>query len=296
WVRYRREDRLALGQIDQMRIVAPSGNVYPFSELAAYSIKRGLTTINHVDRKREIKVEANPTEVEADLPPILAQIEDDVLPGILAQVQGVTASFEGQSRDQMKMLKSMRRTFPVALLGMLVLVVLVFRSYAQAGLIFSLIPIGVLGAIWGHGIQGIQINMLSFVGILALSGIIINDAIILVDQINRNLRQGQQVFEAVHAAGVARLRPILLTTITTSLGLAPLILETSRQAQFLIPMAVAIAYGLIFGTLILLIILPSTFMAFSSIRVTWARLLHGRKFEREEVEPAVRELSRPVVD
>lgn len=296
WVRYRREDRLALGQIDQMRIVAPSGNVYPFSELASYSIKRGITTINHVDRKREIKIEANPTEVEADLPPILAQIEDDVLPSILAQVQGVTASFEGQSRDQQKMLKSMKRTFPVALLGMFILVVLVFRSYAQAGLIFSLIPIGVLGAIWGHGIQGIQINMLSFVGILALSGIIINDAIILVDQINRNLRQGQKVFDAVHSAGVARLRPILLTTLTTSLGLAPLILETSRQAQFLIPMAVSVAYGLVFGTLILLLILPSTFLAFNSIRITWARLLHGRRFEREEVEPAVKELTQPVVE
>lgn len=296
WVRYRREDRLALGQIDQMRILAPSGNVYPFSELASYSVKRGITTINHVDRKREIKVDANLTDPEADLPPILAQIEDDVLPGILSQVQGVTASFEGQSRDRLKMVKSMRRTFPVALLGMFILVVLVFRSYAQALLIFSLIPIGVLGAIWGHGIQGIQINTLSFVGMLALSGIIINDAIILVDQINRNLRQGQKVFDAVHSAGVARLRPILLTTLTTSLGLAPLILESSRQAQYLIPMAVAVAYGLIFGTLILLLILPASFMAFSSIRVTWARLLYGRKFEREEVEPAVKELSRPTVE
>ena len=296
WARYSPDDRLALGQIDQMRIVSPGGNVYPFSELASYTIKRGITTINHVDRKREIKIEASPTEVEADLPPILTQIEDEILPDILARVHGVTASFEGQSRDQFKMLKSMKQSFPVAMLGMFILVVLVFRSYAQAGLIFSLIPIGLLGAAWGHGIQGIQINMISIIGFLALSGVIINDAIILIDQINRNLRKGQKVFDAVHSAGVARLRPILLTTLTTALGLAPLILETSRQAQFLIPMAVSVAYGLIFGTLILLIILPSYFMSFNSVRITWARLLYGRRFEREEVEPAVRELSRPVIE
>ncbi len=296
WVRYRPEDRLSLGQIDKMRIMAGNGDFYPFSELASYSIKRGITTINHVDRKREIKIEANPVDVEADLPPILARIEDEVLPPILAQVHGVTASFEGQSRDQGKMLRSMRRTFPIALLGMFVLVVLVFRSYAQAGIVFSLIPIGILGAVWGHGIQGIQVNMLSIIGILALSGIIINDAIILVDQINRYLREGKKVFEAVHSAGVARLRPILLTTFTTALGLAPLILETSRQAQFLIPMAVAVAYGLVFGTLILLIILPAAFLSFNSIRVTWTQFIYGRKFEREEVEPAVREKTQALLE
>jgi len=291
WVRYRPEDRAALGLLDQMRIRTPNGGEYPFSELASYEIKRGVTSINHLNRKREIKVEANLADVEGDLPPILAEIREGVLPRVLGQVQGVAASFEGQSRDQAKMVASIARIFPIAFLGMFIMVVLVFRSYAQPLLIFSLIPIATLGAIWGHGIQGLQVNMLSFIGMIALSGIIVNDSIILVDQINRNLRLGQKVEEAVYNAGISRLRPILLTTLTTSFGLAPLILETSRQAQFLVPMAVSVAYGLAFGTFILLVILPASFMAFNTLRVKFARRALGLEVTRESVEPAVKELT-----
>ncbi|MCP4704281.1 MAG: efflux RND transporter permease subunit, partial [candidate division Zixibacteria bacterium] len=190
-----------------------------------------------------------------------------------------------------KMTDSMKIVFPIVLLGMFILVILVFRSYAQASIIFSLIPIGILGAVWGHGLQGQQINVLSLVGIIALSGIIINDSIVFVDQINRFLRKGQTVYDAVYNSGIARLRPILLTTLTTSLGLAPLILETSRQAQFLIPMAISVAYGLLFGTLILLIILPSLFLTFNSIRYKWTKLFFNKEMTHESVEPAVKELS-----
>ncbi|MBD3333059.1 AcrB/AcrD/AcrF family protein, partial [candidate division GN15 bacterium] len=296
WVRYPEADRSALGFLDQMRVRTPQGDEYPFSELATYSIERGVTTISHLDRLREVKVEAAQADVSEDLPPILNEIELDVLPPILAQNPTVRYSFEGQSRSQAKVQASMRQAFPIALIGMFILVVLVFRSYAQAFMIFSLIPIGILGAIWGHGIQGLQINMLSLFGIIALSGIIINDSIVLVDQINRNLRDGDPVMEAVYKSGLARLRPIMLTTLTTSLGLAPLILETSRQAQFLIPMAVSVAYGLVFGTFILLIILPASFLAFNSIRVKMRELFKGRGVTSEEVEPAVQELQSAVVD
>jgi multidrug efflux pump subunit AcrB len=290
WVRYRQEDRASIGQLDNMRIRVPGTAAYPFSELADYTIERGVTAINHLDRKREIKVEANLADASLDLPPILAEIEQDVLPKILSKVQGVKASFEGQSRDQAKTTRSARIIFPMALLGMFILVVLVFRSFAQAIMIFSLIPIAILGAIWGHGIQGLQINMLSMFGIIALSGIIINDSIVFIDKINRNLREGQKVIDAVFNAGLSRFRPIILTTLTTALGLAPLILETSRQAQFLIPMAVSVAYGLIFGTAILLIILPSTFMVFNSLRVKFTSLAAGSPASPEMVEPAVKEI------
>jgi multidrug efflux pump subunit AcrB len=291
WVRYRPEDRAALGMLDHMRIRTPDGGEYPFGELAEYTVERGITRINHLNRKREIKVEANQSDVREDLPPILAEIEDEVLPRVMSQVQGVTAQFEGQSREEKKMAGSMQRAFSLALIAMFILVVLVFRSAAQAGIVFSLIPIGILGAFWGHGIQGLQISMLSATGIMALAGIIINDSIVFVDQINRFLRGGQKVEEAVFNSGIARLRPILLTTLTTSLGMAPLILETSRQAQFLVPMAASVAYGLLFGTVILLIILPSTFLAFNTIRIRLAKLMTGRILSPEQVEPAVRELA-----
>ncbi|GJQ63704.1 MAG: multidrug transporter AcrB [Melioribacteraceae bacterium] len=290
WVRYVESDRSSLGFIDQYRIRTASGAEYPFSELAEYEIERGITVINHLDRKREIKVEANLADEKLDLPPILAEIQDEVLPRVLSQVEGVRASFEGQSRDQAKFQRSLQQVFPLAFIMMFILVILVFRSYMQAIIIFSLIPIGIVGAAWGHGIQGIQLNILSIYGIIALSGIIINDSIVFVDQINRNLRDGFKVNDAVFQAGLARLRPILLTTLTTSFGLAPLILETSRQAQFLIPMAVSVAYGLVFGTFILLIILPALYLVVNRIRVFVNRRILRNDVTFESVEPAVKEL------
>ncbi len=289
WVRYRDEDRSELAMLDKIRIRTPEGE-FPFSELATYKVERGIVSINRLERKREIKIEANMADVKTDLPPILDEIRVDVLPSVLAQVEGVSYSFEGQSRGQAKTTNSMKTAFPIALLGMLILIILVFRSLAQALMIFSLIPIGILGAIWGHGIQGLQLNILSIYGIIALSGIIINDSIVFVDKINRNLRDGLKVEDAVFQAGLSRLRPIILTTMTTSLGLAPLIMETSRQAQFLIPMAVSVAYGLLFGTFILLLILPASFLVFNSVRVNWINLIYGKKLNQEEVEPAVKEL------
>lgn len=291
WVRYRPEDRSAIGQLDNMLIRTSSGAEYPFGELAEYDITRGVASIQHLDRKREIKVEAAQANVEDDLPPILEYINTEILPPILARVQGVVASMEGQSRDQAKTQSSMKLAFPLALFGMFVLVVMVFRSYAQAFLIFSLIPIGILGAIWGHGLHGMQLTMLSVFGIIALSGIIINDSIVLVHQINRYLKDGQKVYDAVYNAGLARLRPILLTTLTTACGLAPLMMETSRQAQFLIPMALSVAYGLIFGTVILLLILPASFLAFSSLRTGWVWIWFGKTVAPETMEPAVRQLA-----
>jgi len=289
WVRYRPEDRAALGFLDQMRIRTNTGAEYQFSELATYEIKRGVTAINHLDKKREIRVEADLVDAAIDLPPILAEIQEQVVPKVLAQVQGVQVSFEGQSRDQQKMQQSMRRAFSVALLGMAILLFLVFRSYAQGLHIMSFIPFGIMGAIWGHGIHGLQVNTLSLYGIIALAGIIINDSIVFVDQINRNIREGQKLFDAVYSAGISRLRPILLTTLTTVVGLAPIISETSRQAQFLIPMAVSIAYGLLFGTFLLLIILPASYLVQNKFRLWLAYVLTEKKHAPEEVEPAWKE-------
>jgi multidrug efflux pump subunit AcrB len=290
WVRYAEEDRSALGFLDRMRIRTAGGAEYPFSELATYTIERGINTINHLEKQREIKVEASLSDEGLDLPPILEEIQEEVVPRVLSQVQGVRVSFEGQSRNQEKTTSSMQKAFSVAMIGMFILVVLVFRSYAQAALIFSLIPIGILGAFWGHGIQGIQVNTLSIYGIIALSGIIINDSIVLIDQINRNLRKGMLIYDAVYNAGISRLRPILLTTMTTTAGLAPIIMETSRQAQFLIPMAVSVAYGLLFGTFILLIVLPSAFLALNRTRTAWHSVVKSKRPSPESLEPAVIEL------
>ncbi|MBN1300731.1 MAG: efflux RND transporter permease subunit [Melioribacteraceae bacterium] len=285
WVRYKNEDRSELGLLDQMRIKTVNGAEYPFSELANYDIDRGIINISRLNNRREVRVEADLADQNLDVPPIIKEINDEVLPRVLSQVQGVLASFEGQSRSQEKVVRSMQAAFPVALIAMFILVVLVFRSYAQAGLIFSLIPLAILGSIWGHGIQGLQLNTLSVYGIIALAGIVINDSIVLVDQINRNLKSGMNVHDSVYNAGIARLRPILLTTITTAVGLAPLIAETSRQAQFLIPMAVSVAYGLVFGTFVILFVLPSGFLVLNKLRYIYAVKLKKIEANYESVEP-----------
>jgi len=188
-------------------------------------------------------------------------------------------------------MRSVGRAFPIAFVGMFILIILVFRSYAQALLVFSLIPLGIMGAIWGHGLQGIMLNILSLYGLIALTGIVVNDSIVLIDQINRNLLAGKKLYDAVYNASLSRLRPILLTTLTTAIGLTPLIFETSRQAQFLIPMAVSIAYGLLFGTFILLIVLPSGFLALNRVRCLWAQLFSQEHITPERVEPSFREIS-----
>lgn len=289
WVRYSEQDRASLGLLDQMRIRTPQGE-YPFSELATYEIKRGISQINHLNRRREITVEASLAEEKQDLPPLLEEIREEVIPRVLSQVHGVQVSYEGQAREQNKATASILRAFPLALIGMFIMIVLVFRSVMQAGLVFILIPLGLVGAIWGHGMQGIQLNMLSTYGIIALTGIIVNDSIVFVDRINSNLRSGLALHEAVYQAGLSRLRPILLTTFTTSIGLAPIILEGSRQAQFLIPMAVSVAYGLLFGTFIMLIVLPAGFLVLNSLRCRVARIRGSRNITPESVEPAVKEL------
>ncbi len=290
WVRYTDEDRAELGKLNQMLIRTPAGAEYPFSELAEYKIERGITNISRLNNKREVSVNANLANEDFDVPPILANINEDVMPRILSRVQGVQVSFEGQSRAQEKVANSMQRAFPIAFAAMFILVILVFRSYAQAGLIFSIIPLAILGAAWGHGIQGIQLNTLSIYGIIALTGIVINNSIVFVARINRNLKSNMSLYDSVFKAGLSRLRPIILTTITTSVGLAPLILETSRQAQFLIPMAVSVAYGLIFGTFVILLVLPAGFLVLNKFRYWWHTKIKGTDATFESVEPHVMEL------
>ncbi len=290
WVRYTDDDRTSIGFLDQMRIKTTSGAEYPFPEVADYTIERGITSINRLDRQREIKVEADLADQNASVPEILNKIQSEIIPKVQAQAADVSFSFEGQSRSQDKVTASMKRAFPIALVAMFIVIVLVFRSYIQAGLVFSLIPLAILGAVWGHGIIGIKLNTLSIYGLIALTGIVVNDSIVFIDQINRNLKSLQSIKEAVFNAGIARLRPILLTTLTTAVGLGPIILETSRQAQFLIPMAVSVAFGLVFGTFILLIVLPAGFLVINKTRFYFARLSNPDA-TFENVEPAVKELS-----
>ncbi len=290
WIRYTDEDRSSLGKLENMYIKAKNGKIYPLSSIANYTIKRGRVTISHLDGKREIRVEADLVNPEQSVNTLLKDIRKNVVPKVLAQVNDVYVSYEGRERHNKKFLKSLKASFPIALIGIALILVLVFRSVLQAGIIFLMIPLGLMGAVWGHLFHGFLITRLSTFGVIALIGIVINDSIVFIDKINRNLKSGMLVFDAVYKAGLSRLRPIILTTITTVVGMTPLIFEGSRQAQFLKPMAVSISYGLIFGSIFILFIVPALFLVLNKFRLIYERLF-DYKATAESVEPAVRELA-----
>ena len=169
------------------------------------------------------------------------------------------------------------------------IVVFTFRSFLQAAIVYILIPFSLVGIAWGHFLQGYIVSMLSVFGMIALMGIVVNDSLVFVNAMNRLLKAGKKFEAALFEAGISRFRPVLLTSITTIAGLAPLMFETSHQAQFLSPMAISVAYGLMFGTFLTLLMLPSLLVAFNRIKISLYGFVSRKKFNAEEVEPAVRE-------
>ena len=289
WVRYRRDDRATLDQLQEMRIRLANGSEFPLAEVADFSIHRGVMSINHINAQRVVQVEADIADPKDSVPDILGDIEDQILPGILAQFPDVKYHFEGQSRENAKTAAAMKRVLPVTIILMLFIVIITFRSFSQAFIVFLLIPFSLVGVAWGHFFQGYIISMLSLFGTIALAGIVVNDSLVFVNAMNRLLKKGIEFDKAVYEAGISRFRPVLLTSLTTIAGLGPLIFEKSRQAQFLSPMAISVAYGLLFGTVLTLLMLPSLLVVANRIKVYGQWLVKGTKPTPTEVEPAVRE-------
>jgi multidrug efflux pump subunit AcrB len=282
WVRYPKSDRLTLGQMENMKIKTAFGE-FPLSELADYRIERGPVNIKRYNMSREIRIESDLTDPYAPAPPILENIEKTILADMKQLYPGIKVEYQGQSRSSSESTNELGVLFMLAIVVIAILIMIHFKSVLEAGIILLMIPISWLGAAWGHGVEGIPISLLSAWGMVALSGVIINDAVVFLSKYNLSLREGKKVAEAIYEAGTSRFRPIILTTLTTTVGLYPIILEKSFQAQFLRPMAVALAYGVFIGTLFILIFFPAMIMFVSDIRVRKYQLWHGRKPEREEV-------------
>ena len=282
WVRFDKENRVAISQIENLKVRTLLGDYVPFKEVANYKIQRGLRRIRHENGERSVTVFADLDYSKNDLAVVLGDIDGTIVPKILSQVDGVTRSYGGQSEEVDKMVGSMTYSMTIAMVIIFTILMFLLKSYLQTILVMSLIPLGIIGAVFGHFIMDIPLSILSFLGIVALAGIIINDSVVLVDRYNNLIKKGEDIFEALMDAGLTRFRPIVLTTVTTVGGLAPIILMKSEQGQFLVPMAVSVAGGLIFGTLLTLLILPSAIYMISDIRV----LLHRKKKSRNELEPA----------
>ncbi len=290
WVRYDRSNRSSVRQLDDMWITTPSGEKVAFTEIASYAIERGEVAINHLDGKKEIKVEADLKDPKESASDVLDHIRQNILPDLKANYPTVSALFEGQNREASKVAASAKGVIPIVFFLIFAVIAFTFRSFSQPILLLAMVPFAIIGVAWGHFIHGFAINMLSWLGIIALIGIMVNDGLVLISKYNQYLKEGMKLEEAILAAGKSRFRAIFLTSLTTMAGLAPLIFETSRQAQFLIPMAISIAYGIGIATLLTLIMLPMLLATGNKIKVYIKWAITDKKPDRESVERAIKEL------
>ncbi|MCL3779277.1 efflux RND transporter permease subunit [Prolixibacteraceae bacterium JC049] len=286
YVRYSRENRVNIGQLENMMIHTAKGN-FPLGRIAEISTARSLSSINHYNGRREIRVSAYQKDQSQSVPDILNYIESNVLPGIIERHPSITYQHQGQQKDSTEQAGDIVLYFGIAFLVIVLVIMIYFKSFRQGILVISMIPLGFIGAIWGHGIHGQPLSMMSLWGMVALSGVIINDAIVFLAKYNQNLERGMKILDAVKNAGKSRFRAIFLTTVTTTAGLMPLIFENSADAQMLIPMAIALAYGILFGTVFILLVLPVLIVFFNRTTVALKSIRSKETIVPEEVETAV---------
>jgi len=258
-VRYPEAERRSMGDIEKVRVRLPDGSEVPFATVATIEEGRGYAVINRTDRRRVVTVSSDVDEAVANANEINADLRRDVLPVLTAEYPGLTYDFEGEQREQRDAMSSMARNFLVAQIAIFAILAIPFKSYTQPLIIMSAIPFGLVGAVLGHLIMGLNMTLLSVMGMIALTGVVVNDSLILIDLINRLRAEGVPIDKSIRDAGMRRFRPIMLTTATTFLGLSPMIFETSMQAKFLIPMAVSLGYGIVFATAITLILVPALY-------------------------------------
>jgi multidrug efflux pump subunit AcrB len=265
-LRYPEADRRTLHTLENMRIRTPLGQAVPFSSVARAHPGRGFATIQRADRKRVINVTSDVDQRISSGSGVIAELAREALPKILARHPSVTWSVQGESRELGETLSELGRSFILALLAIYALMAIPFKSYTQPLIVMSAIPLGLVGAVLGHMFMGQDLSLLSMMGLVALAGVVVNDSLVMVDYINNHRLRDPSLQHAIREAGVKRFRPILLTSLTTFVGLTPLMFERSVQAQFLVPMAIALAYGVLFSTIITLVFVPSGYLILEDIK------------------------------
>ena len=290
WVRYSKKDRSSIKSLDDMWISTPDGSKVPFSEIASYEIERGDVAINHLNGQREIQITADLKSKKDSEVEVLNEIKNRIMPNIISKYPSVKPSYEGQNREANKTKESVNSVGLIVILLIYMVIAFTFRSYSQPLLLIIMIPFSLIGVVWGHYFHGFSINIMSWLGIIALVGIMVNDGLVLVGKFNSNLKEGLKFDNALIKAGISRFRAIFLTSVTTVAGLAPLLFEKSRQAQFLKPMAISISYGIIIATFLTLLLLPLLLSLDNSISVFFKWLISGKKVTKEEVTRAIKEL------
>lgn len=259
-VRYPREERRSIADLENMRIRTPAGDEVPFVSVADVSFGTSYSSITRLNRSRTITVSADIDSEVAEPGKIIKEVSDEFVPGLLARHPGVSYGLEGASQEEQDFIRNLSVASIAALFLIYALIAIPLHSYGQPLVIMAVIPFGLIGAVIGHLIMGLAISMFSLFGLVALAGVVVNDSLVMVDFINKARREGVPLKEAVINSGTQRFRAIMLTSLTTAAGLMPIILESSVQAQYMIPMAVSLSFGILFATAITLFLVPALYM------------------------------------
>jgi multidrug efflux pump subunit AcrB len=271
-VRYTQAERSTLAALDTMRIRTPEGSQVPFTTVAKAELGRGFSTIRRSDSRRVVNVIADVDRTQITANEVLADLRSGPMQILMAPYPRVSYSLEGAQADQTESMASLLPLYVIALFVIFALLAIPLKSYAMPLIIMSVIPFAFMGAIWGHlfmqnlgYISGLA--MMSMLGVVAASGVVVNSSLVLAHNIDDRLSRGQELFRSVVDASVSRCRPILLTSLTTFVGLSPLMLNTSVAAQTLVPMAVSLAFGVLFSTVVTLFVVPAGFVIIDELIV-----------------------------
>ncbi len=270
-VRYPAAARRSLRDVENLRIRLPDGTAVPFPSVAKATIERGAASLMRTDRERRVLVTANLDEEVANAVEIAEVLRRELMPEILARFPDVDWGFQGEQKERQEAMSSLRTAALVAMLSIFILIAVPLRSYIQAIVIMLTVPFGYVGAVFGHWVFDFQMSFLSMVGIMACAGVVVNDSLVLVTFMNRLRDAGHSVREAAVLA--RRFRPIMLTSLTTFVGLLPVMMESSTQAQFVIPMAISLAWGVLVATAFTLFLIPAAMLVAEDAKQFWQRVL-----------------------
>lgn len=271
-VRYPHDQRSSIGHVDDVLIQAPNGAELPLSELAVITLQEGVTSIRRENGKRTINVWASVDAEQVEPFKVAEDIRDNFIPKLLIKHPAVKSEVTGSIQEEMESANDQLRDFVISSLLIFSLLAIPLKSYAQATMIMIVIPFGIIGAVLGHFILGMDLSALSIMGILAAAGVVVNDSLVMVDYVNNARKRGERLKDAVMHAGSKRFRAIMLTSITTFIGLVPIIFfEVSAQAKIVIPMAVSLAFGVLFATIVTLILIPCLYIIIEDIKAIFAR-------------------------
>jgi multidrug efflux pump subunit AcrB len=270
-VRLPRAERVSEYNLEEMILRTPAGGEIPLRMAVTVAHGRAYTDISRRNGRRIVTVTAD-VRPRSKADQVLRAVKAETLPRLQAEFPGLGYSFEGRQADRRKSMSSLFRGMGIVLMVIFAMLAVPLNSYIQPIIIMAAIPFGIVGAVIGHLIMGYSLSVISMFGVLALTGVVINDSLVLIDMTNRLRRNGDRPYAAILQAAQLRFRPIILTTVTTFGGLTPMIFETSRQARFLIPMAISLGFGVLFATLITLCLVPSIYLILEDLKTVWQRL------------------------